>query len=365
MSNQQLKYWVGFSQITSIGPNRFQKLLKGFPSMEQAWNAPLWQMGQAGLEEHVIAEIVRRRQEVNLDDEMAKLEKENVRVITILDENYPKLLKEIYSPPQLLFYRGQLPSDDEFLLAIVGTRKPSSYGQHVTKTLARELAQSGLTIISGLALGIDSLAHSAALEGSGKTLAVLGCGLERANVYPASNRYLGEKIAAQGGCLISEHPLGTPPLKHHFPRRNRIISGISLGTLVVEAPLKSGALLTAQLALEQNREVFAVPGNITSAYSAGANNLIKMGARLVQSAQDVLETLNLQKATEYLAASAIVPESEEEVKILPLLKNEPIHVDELARACGLPIQIINATLTLMEMKGKVRHMGGMMYVIGR
>lgn len=365
MSNLDLKYWVGFSKIPSIGPTRFQKLLKGFSNLEAAWNSPLWQLGQAGLEERVIAEIVRSRQEINLDDEMAELEKENVQVMTILDKDYPKLLKEIYSPPPLLFWRGQLPGDDEFLLAVVGTRKPSSYGQHVTKTLARDLAQSGLTIVSGLALGIDSLAHTAALEANGKTMAVLGCGVERANIYPASNRYLGEKIVDRGGCIISEHPLGTPPLKHHFPRRNRIISGASLGTLVVEAPLKSGALLTAQLSLEQNREVFSVPGNITSAYSAGTNKLIKMGARVTTSAEDVLETLNLQKATQYLAASAIVPESEEETKILPLLKNEPIHVDELSRSTGLPIQIINATLMLMEMKGKVRHMGGMMYGIGR
>lgn len=360
-----LKYWVGFSKIPSIGPLRWQKLLKGFPNLEQAWNAPLWQLGQAGLEEHIIAEIVRLRQEINLDEEMAKLEKEQVRIITILDEDYPKLLKEIYSPPPLLFYRGQLPADKEFLLAVVGTRKPSTYGQHVTRTLSRDLAQSGLTIVSGLALGIDSLAHSAALESSGKTLAVLGCGIERANIYPASNRYLGEKIVAQGSGIISEHPLGTPPLKHHFPRRNRIISGISLGTLVVEAPFKSGALLTAQLALEQNREVFAVPGNITSAYSAGANNLIKMGARVVTSADDILETLNLQKAAEYLAASAIVPETEEEVKILEFLEREPVHVDELARSTGLPIQIINATLTLMEMKGKIKNLGNMNYVVSR
>lgn len=365
MSNQLLKYWVGFSKIPSIGPSRFSKLLKGFSNLEQAWEAPLWQLGQTGLEEHIIAEIVRLRQEINLDDEMAKLEKENVRVMTILDEDYPKLLKEIYSPPSLLFWRGQMPGDDEFFLAIVGTRKPSTYGQHVARTLARDLAQSGLTIVSGLALGIDSLAHSAALEGSGKTMAVLGCGVERSNIYPASNRYLGEKIVDRGGCIISEHPLGTPPLKHHFPRRNRVISGLSLGTLVVEAPLKSGALLTAQLALEQNREVFAVPGNITSAYSAGTNNLIKMGARVAVNAQDILETLNLQKATEYLAASEVVPEGEEEIKILDFLKREPIHVDELARSTGLPIQTINATLTLMEMKGKVRHMGGMNYIVSR
>lgn len=365
MSNLDLKYWVGFSKIPSIGPTRFQKLLKGFPDLEQAWNAPLWQLGQAGLEEHIIAEIVRSRQEINLDDEMARLEKENVRVITILDKDYPKLLKEIYSPPPVLFWRGSLPSDDEFFLAIVGTRKPSAYGEHVTKTLARDLAQNGLTIVSGLALGIDSLAHSAALEAQGKTVAVLGCGIERANIYPASNRYLAEKLVGGGGCIISEHPLGTPPLKHHFPRRNRIISGLSLGTLVVEAPLKSGALLTAQLALEQNREVFAVPGNITSAYSAGTNKLLKMGARVTTSAEDVLETLNLQKATQYLAAAAVVGESEEEVKILAYLEREPIHVDELSRSTGLPIQTINATLTLMEMRGKVRHMGGMNYIVSR
>lgn len=360
-----LKYWLGFAKIPSIGPNRFQKITNFFSSLEQAWHAPLSLLKQTGLEEGVINQIIETRPQINLDAELEKLERAQVKIITLEDADYPKLLKEIYAPPPIIFYRGSLPQADDFLLAVVGTRKFSIYGQQATISLTRTLAEQGLIIVSGLALGIDSLAHNATLDVNGKTIAVLGSGIESNNIYPVSNRNLAEKIIGSGGCVLSEHPLGTPPLKPHFPRRNRIIAGLSLGTLVVEAPEKSGALITAQFALEQNREVFAVPGNITSPASGGTNNLIKMGARAVTHADDILECLNLKKATEYLVASSIIAESAEEEKVLNNLKLEPLHVDELTRLTELPISTLQATLTIMEMKGKVRHLGAMKYVVSR
>jgi len=325
----------------------------------------MMEFGQAGIEQNVIAEIIRLRQEINLNQEIENLEKEKVLFTTINDEDYPSLLKEIYAPPPILYYRGTLPKKEDFLLAVVGTRKFSAYGKQVAQSLVASLAQSGITIVSGLALGIDALAHEAALNASGKTIGVLGCSVEKWNIYPRTNQFLAEKMIQEGGCVISEHPLGTPPLKPHFPRRNRLISGLSLGTLIIEAPQKSGALLTAKHALEQDREVFAVPGNITVANSDGTNNLIKMGAHTVTQANDVLDVLNLQEATSFLSASEIVPDTREEASLMEHLSREPIHVDELTRATDLSISAINATLTLMEMKGKVRHMGGMNYVLAR
>ncbi len=365
ISPEELKYWVAFSKIYSIGPKRFEKLLSSFTTMQAAWGASITGLEHIGFDQTIIAELVRLRREINPDAEMERLAKEAVSVVTVRDQAYPALLKEIYSAPPVLFYRGTLPSPDDFLIAIVGTRKHTAYGQQVAESLGRELAEQGLIIVSGLALGIDTIAHRAALDAKGKTIAVLGCGIEKSNVYPSANRFVAERMAAEGGCIASEHPLGTPPLKHHFPQRNRIIAGLSLGTVVVEAPVESGALLTARNALEQNREVFAVPGNITNPSAEGGNNLIKMGARLVTEASDVLDALNLKRATEYLEVREVVPDTPEEAKILSHLTREPMHVDELTRLTELSAGAINAALTLMEMKGAVRHLGAMRYVLAR
>ncbi len=364
--NDDIKFWVGFSNIPKIGPLRFKKIFNYFETMEQAWQANFNELCEAGLESKIAEEIVLKRNEIDLDVEMEKLKGEGINVITLKDENYPKLLSEIYSPPALLYYKGKfMPEQDEFSLAVVGTRKISNYGQQVASGIVRELANAGLTIVSGLALGTDTLSHKACLEANGRTLAVLGGGLDKQSVYPSYNRYLVDEIISSGGLVLSEYPIGTQPLKHHFPQRNRIVSGLSLGVLVIEAPEDSGALLTAWYALEQNREVFAVPGSIYNKNSIGTNNLIKMGAKMVTGANDVLEALNLNLVKDFVETKKIMPDSKEEAEILKYLSHDPLHIDDLVRQTNLDTKTVNSTLTLMEMKGRVKNLGGMRYVIGR
>ena len=360
-----LIYWNAIAQINKIGPKRFKKLYNHFPNMETAFRASLSELIQSGLEEKIASEFILRRQEIDPETEWQKLEKEQIKIITVKDEKYPKLLKEIYTPPPILYYKGVLSNNDEFPIAVVGTRKFTPYGKQVTEQIVGELAQNGITIISGLALGIDAIAHQAALDANGRTIAILGSGIDFKSIYPTHNRYLFQKIIETDGLVATEYPINTLPLKQNFPARNRIVSGLSLGTLVVEAPEESGALITARHALDQNREVFAVPGSINSRNSMGPNNLIKMGAKTVTNASDILETLDLTQATDFIANQKIIPESKEEEIILNLLSHEPIHVDEITRKSNLSIQSVTSVLTIMEMKGKVKNLGGMNYILAR
>lgn len=361
----QAKYFIAFNQFhEKIGPQRIKKLLNYFSSLENAWRADEYEMVKSGLEENIVQEFCAGRITINPDKEMEKLEKENISVITVLDENYPKLLKEIYDPPPILYVRGHFLPQDEKALAIVGTRMPTPYGQQAASHLASQIAQAGLTIVSGLARGIDTLAHLAALQNKTRTVAVVGSGIDDATIYPPSNRKLAQQIS-ENGAVISEYPIGCPALKHHFHARNRVISGLSLGALIIEAKEKSGALITARHALEQNREVFALPGPIYSQTSAGPNNLIKMGAKLVSSTQDILEELNLKNLTEQIQIRQILPDNEEEAKVLNALSDEPTHIDKIVNDTKLDTATVNATLSLMEMKGKIRNLGGMNYVIAR
>jgi len=361
-----IKFWVGFSNIPKVGPTRFRKLVNYFESMQQAWQASFSELCEAGLESKIAEDIVLKRNEVNLDAEMEKLDKEGISVLTLGDEKYPKLLSEIYAPPAILYYKGKFSAEqDEFSLAVVGTRKVSNYGQQITPEIVRGLTNAGLVIVSGLALGIDALAHEACLEAKGRTIAVLGSGIDQQSIYPSYNRYLADKIIKSGGLLLSEYPIGMQPLRHNFPQRNRIVSGLSLGVLVIEAPEDSGALLTARHSLEQNREVFAIPGSVYNKNSLGTNNLIKMGAKLITNTEDVLEALDLNLVKEFVETKKIVPDSKQEAEILKHLSHDAVHVDELVRLTSLETNVINSTLTLMEMKGRVRNLGGMQYVIGR
>lgn len=360
-----LIFWNAIANIQKIGPARFKKLANYFETMEQAFGAHFDELLKAGLEENIAQEFIVSRNEVNPESKWEELVREKIQLVTIVDENYPKLLKEIYSPPAVLYYKGTLIPREEFTVAVVGTRKITNYGRQVTPEIVTGLVNNGITISSGLALGIDALAHEATLKNNGRTIAVLGSGLDQQNIYPFHNRFLAEKIIEQGGLVLSEYPPGTLPLKQHFPHRNRIIAGLSLGVLVIEAAKESGALITAKYALDQNRDIFAIPGNIYNENSQGPNNLIKMGAKLVMSATDILEALNLANATAFNETKQIIPDSKEEELLLKYLSSEPIHIDELVRQSKLLTSQVTATLTMMEMKGKVRNLGSMNYVLAR
>lgn len=366
MDKDELKYWVGFSMINGIGAARGNRLVNFFDSMKNAWGASESELARAGIEESVLKEITKVRKEMNLDLEMKKIEEAGINLITIKDKNYPKMLKEIYNPPFLLYIRGELKPEDEYAFAVVGARRCSDYGRQVTRELTSGLAQNKITVISGLAAGIDGIAHQTTLGVEGaRTIAVLGSGIDDASIYPDENRALARAIINGRGALVSEYPIGTPPLKQNFPSRNRIISGLSLGVLVVEATETSGSLITGQLALEQGRDVFAVPGSIYNKNASGPNALIKKGAKLVERIDDILEELHLRNVVEKIEATEIIPENEDEEKVLKCLDLEGKHIDEIVRESGIGISDLNSTLTTMEMKGMVRNMGGGNYVISK
>ena len=317
----------------------------------------------AKIEENIALEIITQRQQVDPDTELAKLQSDNIRATTIIDGDYPRLLKEIPDAPPLLYYRGDISCCRHNPLGVVGARKFSSYGERAVADLVGQLTRSGMTIISGLALGIDALAHEACLENNGLTAGVLGSGLDWKSIYPSANRCLAQKIINSGGCLISEYPLGTLPAKYTFPQRNRIIAGLSLGTLVIEAAESSGALITAKCALEYNREVFAVAGSIYNPSSVGCNNLIKQGAKLVLQAADVLEELRLSQLPEMNSLPLPEPASKEEKIILKNLGREPLHIDKLSRLCNIKINVLSGTLMLLMIKNRIKNVGGQHYIL--
>ena len=357
------KFFNAFNLIPQMGPIRFAKIRSYFPSMENAWQANLQDFQEAGIEFAIAEKIISQRRDISPNKEMEKLEKEGIKIITVNDDElYPNLLKEIPSAPAILYYKGQL-QKDEIAIGIVGSRKVSTYGMQVATKLSRDLAQNNISVISGMALGVDGVAHRECLKLGKRTIAVLGSGIDEKSIYPASNRQIAKDIITNGA-IISEYPIGTPPLKQHFPARNRIISGLSLGVLVIEAAQSSGALITAKFALEQNREVFAIPGSIFSATSAGTNNLIRLGAKLVTKVEDITEELNLNSLQNFQQAKKIIPDNDEEALILKNLSpDHPIHIDQLAKITKMNVTALSGILTLMEIKGKVKNIGGMRYVV--
>lgn len=362
-NKEETKYFVALSQEPKIGARTLLKLVRRFRRLADVWGADYADFKKKQIPENIIQLIISLRKKVDPEKEMEKIKKLGISVVTISDKHYPRLLKEIPDPPALLYIKGEIRPEDELAVAVVGSRKYTSYGARVCEFIASELAAAGLTIVSGLALGIDTFAHKVTLSlNNGRTIGVLACGLDQ--IYPHPNQDLARRIIDGHGAIISEFPLGTPALPHHFPIRNRIIAGLSLGVLVVEASLESGSFLTARSALEYNREVFAVPGNIFSDKSIGTNNLIKSGAKLTLSAQDVLEELNLQSKTQKIKAQKILPDTKEEAEILKHLRqDDPTHIDQLVLKSGLDIAKVNSTLILMEMKGKIRNLGANQYVI--
>ncbi len=358
------KYWVGFNIVPGIGPAKVRALIDHFGDLGTAWYAERPSLTQAGLDRRAIDNLFKVRAELDLDAEVAEIRQAGLTYLTWEDEAYPSLLREIYAPPPVIYVRGALLPEDEWAVAMVGTRRATAYGKQVARMLARDLAHNGVTVVSGLARGIDAEAHQAALDAGGRTIAVLACGLDR--IYPPEHRHLAHAIADTGrGALISDYPLGTRPEARNFPPRNRIISGLSLGVVVVEAGHRSGALITVEFAVEQGRDVFSVPGNIVSHSSAGCNRLIQDGAKMVLDVKDILTELNLTMIEQHVEARTILPADDTEEQLLGLVSEEPVHVDEICRQCQLPVHKVSAALTMMELKGMVRQVGGMQYVVAR
>lgn len=362
MSADPLRYWIGFSKVPGIGPVRLKNLLDYYGNIEAAWQANPGELRAIGLDRRSVESLVKVRSTVNLDAELEKLDRYQVTVITWDDADYPRLLKTIPDPPAVLYVRGTLTAQDDWSLGVVGTRHATAYGKECTQLLVGEVAQNGVTIISGLAYGIDTIAHQTALQVGGRTLAVLGSGVDV--IYPADNRKLGQSII-ESGALVSEFPLGTRPEAGNFPRRNRIISGLSIGVMFVEGSEKSGARITTDFALEQGREVLAVPGSILRNSGSGPNYLIQNGAKLVTCAKDIMEELDLTMVTQHTEAREIIPANQTEAILLEHLSPEPVHADDLSRQTGLSAADVASTLTMMELKGMVRQVGGMNYVLIR
>jgi DNA processing protein len=358
-SPNQKKYYLGFSSFHKIGPINLRKLEDYFPDLETAWRAPGRELEQTGLNPKLSQEFVAWRRTFNLTQTAEELIKQGINYTTWHDDDYPMLLKEIAVPPPIIYYRGQLNGQNNNRLAVVGSRRHSAYAEKVITETLPKLVRAGIEIVSGLALGVDTLAHQASLNNQGRTLAVLGSGLFPSNLYPKSNRFLAEKIIQNGGAIISEFSPDTPPYKQNFPQRNRIISGLAQATLVVEAPAKSGSLITASYALEQNREVLAVPGNIFSLLSAGPNNLIKSGAQVVTRAEDILEIFNLNVKNQTTKAPPVNdyrPANPAAALIYELIKQateraEKITADEIVRQSQLDTATVNSTLSILEISG--------------
>lgn len=356
MTIDRQRYWVAFHRVPYIGPMRLRRLLDRFGDLEAAWTAPASAL-RAVLDERSREAMVRVRSSLDLDALMAGLERDGIRVTTLECADYPRLLREIAAPPPVLYYRGTLPDAHEALVAVVGTRKVSSYGRDVAASIAAGLAKAGVTVVSGMALGVDGIAHGGALDAGGRTIAVLGSGLN--HLYPPANRRLAERIIANGA-VMSDYAPEQRVEAANFPPRNRIISGLSLGVVIVEAPERSGALITVDFAADQGRDVFVVPGNVRSLTSAGCNRLLRDGARLVRSADDIIEDLRLG-ASAPAATQQELPLGEDDRRLLALLTHEAQHIDEVAAAANQPIAQVSAQLAMLELQGFVRNAGAQHY----
>jgi DNA processing protein len=356
------QYWLGFNLVKGIGAVRLKRLLDFFGDIKTAWNASPDELRAAGLSAGLIENLVTLRADVTLEKVWDDVHAQGIRLLTWEDDEYPGRLSDIDNPPPVLYLRGEILPEDDWAVAVVGTRRVTAYGRQVTEQIARTLARSGVTLVSGLARGVDGIAHQVALDAGGRTLAVLGCGVDR--IYPPEHRQLARDIMANGA-MISDYAVGTPPEARNFPPRNRIISGLSMATVVVEASAKSGALITTNFALEQGREVFAVPGNIISSSSKGTNRLIQQGAHPLVDPEEILETLELRLISEQRQARTVLPSDATEALLYDTLSHEPMHVDEIRAHTDLPIEKVTSTLAMMELKGLVRQASGMRYFVVR
>ncbi len=357
-----MKYLNALNKIEGVGSQKIKFLLDFFETAENVWKAGSGDLKKSKISGALAEKIIAEREKINPDEEWEKMKKENIKMLTLESSEYPELLKEIPNPPHILYIKGEINFNSNPILTIVGSRKYTSYGKQAAYELSRELARAGITVTSGMALGIDSFAHRAALDIGGKTVAVLGSSLEDANIGPRSNFELSRDII-NSGSLVSDYPLGVSSAPGNFPARNRIMAGLALGTLVIEAAQESGSLITASLALEFNREVFAVPGSIFSPQSEGSNKLIKSGAKIVSGVKDILEELHIEQKKEAEKIKTIIPATKEEEKILKTLSFDPLHIDTIAKMTKLEASVASSTLAIMEMKGMVKNIGGQNYII--
>ncbi|OGH38111.1 MAG: DNA protecting protein DprA [Candidatus Levybacteria bacterium RIFCSPLOWO2_01_FULL_38_21] len=361
---EERDYWLGFSVFPGIGPFKFKKILKEFGTAKKAWDCPDVKITKV-LSGKLGAKFIDFRSWFSIGNYLKNLKKENVWFLTLKDKFYPNLLSKIKNPPFVLYGKGisfEKWKDEELdrTIAVVGTRKTTQYGREVTRILGSQLSQAGFIIVSGLAIGIDAISHKVALESGNKTIAVLGCGADCCN--PETNKNLYNEIIEQGA-VVSEVPLSYSPSKGLFPARNRIIAGLSQGVLVTEGGEDSGSLITADYALSFGRRVFAVPGPITSSLSKGPFNLISKGAKLVTSADDILNEFKIQKSKVKIESKKSKGETEEEEKILKILDNESLHFDEIVRRSHFDSSKIGSLLSIMEIKGLVKNTDGGFYSI--
>lgn len=357
-------YWLGFALCSGIGPAKFQSLITYFDTAENAWNANKSELENC-VGKAAAALIINHRKECSPEAYYTKLQKLNADFITQNDLEYPVQLAALEKAPYVLYTKGNKHLLQEIQentgLAIVGTRKVTDYGRQVTEKLTEDLVSNGYVIISGLALGVDAIAHKAALDAGGKTIAVLGCGVDCCT--PRENSRLYEEILSKNGLIISEYALSILPNKGTFPARNKIIAGLSIGVVVTEGAEDSGSLITANYALEYNRPVFAVPGPITSSVSRGPISLINKGAKVVMSAEDILAVISIKGSKGSKGVKSIKGDTADEQKIIDLLMDESLHFDELVKKTGLPSSEIGTVLSLMEMKGMLKSLSAGMYIL--
>jgi DNA processing protein len=356
-------YIAALASLDMVGISRLESLMRYFGTGEHIWSASVHELIAAGLDHVRATSCAHARELFDLDQMERMLIGESISVIDRNDAAYPADLGTVYDPPYVLFIKGTLPIAGQLCVGVVGARRATQYGMIATYLLTRELSHAGTCIVSGLALGIDAAAHAATLESGGKTIAVLAGGINAHSVYPRTNAGLAARIVAAGGCLLSEQPPGTQPQKYHFPLRNRIIAGLSRAVVIIEAGKTSGSLATASYALQEGREVFAVPGPITSDLSYGTNDLLRQGAHIATSADDILSFYDIAKPLSGTAnKEASHGYTDVENKILSQLGAEPVHIDFVTLQSQLDTPTASSTLLILEMKGAVKDVGNKMYI---
>ena len=356
---KEREYLIAICSFLPFGPIRTKLLIQYFSGAKNVWLAKEKDLINVGISKQLVLSFLKHRNEFNPDNFFTKLTKLSINTVTFNDKNYPSNLVGLDDSPLVLYHLGKLQDSDVDSIAIVGSRKVTSYGKEVTKMIASELCTCGIAIVSGLAFGVDLEAHKNTLDVGGRCIAVLASGVDM--ITPRSNEWLGRKIISSGGVIISEYPPGTIPQKQFFPYRNRIISGISKAVVVIEGEIKSGTIHTASHAAKQGRTVFAVPGQITSLNSGAPHYLIQNGARPLFSVKDILDELNFEMKLEKRGVEKLMPTDKKELELYKILENEPLHIDEIARISSMSIKDVSVKLMVMELKGLIKNFGNSIY----